>query len=563
MTLSREWLVLVVVSAVGCGGGGRGEAIGTDDSDVTSCATGATVQGIDVSKWDGTINWTSVKSAGNAFAFIRVSDGLNSPDAYFASNWKNAKAAGVYRGVYQYFEASQDPTAQANLVLSNLGSDLGELPAVVDVEVTDGESAATIRAAVDTWSSVIAKGTGRTPIVYVSPGFWPSVGGAAETDGLWVANWGVSCPSLPSAWSSWLFWQYSDTGSVSGISDQVDLNRFNGSLAQLAAYASGGGGGGGSSSGSSGGGSSGGSSSGGSSGSSGGSSSSGSSGSSSGGCGGAVPAGDIARSAVIANAEEWVTAKLQYCQSANGQPDGDSSCSATCERQSNAEWDPYRSDCSGFVSWAWQLPPPGLVTDEFAPFDTSASSTIQCTDLQPGDAANRDAVGHIVIFKEWITPGSEAVFIEEPGCSSSTPYAHEFQSAVTCSGSTVNIAYEGTTFTAIRYTHIVDDPCGGSSSGGSSGGSSSSGSSSGGSSGSCPLAGQSYGQNTCTETLQCDSGSWVARTSDPSSCNTNDLPSGACLTDTGSVDPMNTCTSTLQCDAGVWVDRATDPAACL
>jgi len=174
MALSRSGWVLAVATVVGCGGG-RGEAIGTDDSDVTSCATGSTVQGVDVSKWDGTIDWTSVKSAGNAFAFIRVSDGLNSPDSYFASNWKNAKAAGVYRGVYQYFEADQDPTAQANLVLSNLGSDLGELPAVVDVEVTDGESAATIRAAVNTWSSVIAKGTGRTPVVYVSPGFWPSV----------------------------------------------------------------------------------------------------------------------------------------------------------------------------------------------------------------------------------------------------------------------------------------------------------------------------------------------------------------------------------------------------
>ncbi|HEY5243321.1 MAG TPA: GH25 family lysozyme [Polyangiaceae bacterium] len=499
MALSNAWWLLAVTAVVGCGGG-RGEAIGVEDSDVTSCATGSTVQGVDVSKWDGTIDWTSVKSAGNAFAFIRVSDGLNSPDSYFASNWANAKAAGVYRGVYQYFEANQDPTAQANLVLSSLKGDLGELPAVVDVEVTDGESAATIRKAVDTWSSIITQGTGRAPIIYVSPGFWPSMGGAAETDGLWVANWGVSCPSLPSAWSSWLFWQYSDTGSVSGISDAVDLNRFNGSLAQLAAYASGGSGGGSSSSGSSSGGSSSGGSGGSSSGSGGSGSSGGSSsGSSSGGCSGSVPPGDIARSTVIANAEEWVTAKLQYCQSANGEPDADSSCSATCERTSNAEWDPYRSDCSGFVSWAWQLPAPGLVTDDFAPFDTSASTTIQCTDLQPGDAANRDAVGHMVLFKEWITAGTEAVFIEEPGCSSSTPYAHEFTSAVTCSGSVVNIAYEGAAFTAIRYNQIADDPCGGSSSGSSSGGSSSSsGSSSGGS---------SSGGASCTSDGQCNPGS--------------------------------------------------------
>jgi len=211
----------------------------------------------------------------------------------------------------------------------------------------------------------------------------------------------------------------------------------------------------------------------------------------------AALSGPVTRSQVIANAEQWVTAKLLYCQSANGQPDGDTSCSPTCQRESNPQWDPYRSDCSGFVSWAWELPAPGLVTSEFAPFDTSVSSAIDCTAMLPGDAANRNPnSGHIVIFEKWVTPGQEALFLEEPGCSSSTPYAHEFDSTVTCSGTTVNIAYEGDTFTAIRYDQILDDPAdagegsssgsgSGSSSGSSSGASgSSSGSGSGSSSGS-------------------------------------------------------------------------------
>ena len=98
------------------------------------------------------------------------------------------------------------------------------------------------------------------------------------------------------------------------------------------------------------------------------------------------------------------------------------------------------------------------MTGEFAPFDTAVSTAIKCVDMKPGDAANKDAGGHIVLFEKWITPGSKAVFMEEPGCSSSTPYAHEFTSAVTCSGNDVDIAYEGETFTAIRYIHIADDP---------------------------------------------------------------------------------------------------------
>jgi hypothetical protein len=80
---------------------------------------------------------------------------------------------------------------------------------------------------------------------------------------------------------------------------------------------------------------------------------------------------------------------------------------------------------------------------------------------------------------------------------------------------------------------------------------------------SCALAGQSFAANTCTETLQCDDGAWVARTSDPADCATAVEPNGACITDEGAVVPENTCTSTLQCDDGVWVDRQSDPAACL
>jgi len=159
----------------------------------------------------------------------------------------------------------------------------------------------------------------------------------------------------------------------------------------------------------------------------------------------------------IARAEEWVAAKLLYCQSANGQPDGDNACASVCTRESNPEWDPYRSDCSGFVSWAWGLPAPGRVTSEFAPYETDITTVIQASDLRAGDAANRNSGGHIVLFEKWTTPGSEAMFMEEPGCDSSTPYAHEFTSAVTLDGSNITIAYEGDTFTAIRYGALTEN----------------------------------------------------------------------------------------------------------
>lgn len=162
---------------------------------------------------------------------------------------------------------------------------------------------------------------------------------------------------------------------------------------------------------------------------------------------------DITTTDVLARAEQWVNAKLLYCQSPNHAHDYDSACSSTCNRENNSQWDPYRSDCSGFVSWAWGLPAPGRVTGQFAPADNSVSHAIQATDLQPGDALNYPA-DHIILFVKWITKDKEAQFYEEPGCSSSTPYAHSFTSNVTINGSSVYVSYEGMTFTSIRYNGI-------------------------------------------------------------------------------------------------------------
>jgi hypothetical protein len=248
----------------------------------------------------------------------------------------------------------------------------------------------------------------------------------------------------------------------------------------------------------------------------------------------ATTAAAISGPTIVSNAMQWVNADLHYCQAAYGAVDDDSSCwafegpSHACDRQNNPAWNAYRSDCSGFVTWAWGLPPVGdggYVTSDFAPFSTAISFTINGADLQPGDALNLASDEHIVLFKQWVTPGQSAIFMEEPGCSSATPYAHEFTSDVSISGDEVYIDYEGAKFYAIRYN--------GSAGGGGGGGGTAS----------CSLAGQSYPTNTCTETLQCDNGAWISRTSDAASCDSSVLPNGACLSDTGSVDSMNTCTS--------------------
>ncbi len=162
----------------------------------------------------------------------------------------------------------------------------------------------------------------------------------------------------------------------------------------------------------------------------------------------------ITGSEILSRGDQWVQAQLPYCQAANHAPDLDPSCAPTCTRPNTPAWDPYRSDCSGFISWSWGLPAPGHTTSEFAPADTTVSYVISGSDLQPGDALNIPG-DHIVLFVGWQTVGSVANFYEEPGCSAAQPYAHAFTSNVTINGSSVDIAYEGKAFTAIRFTGLT------------------------------------------------------------------------------------------------------------
>lgn len=160
----------------------------------------------------------------------------------------------------------------------------------------------------------------------------------------------------------------------------------------------------------------------------------------------------VLASKVIDRAEEWVDAKLHYCQAPNHERDYDSACSTYCERENNSAWNPYRSDCSGFVSWAWGLDAPGRTTLQLAPFRDDITHTIDAIDLQPGDAINN--ADHIMLFKAWTNKGHVATFLEEPGCSSATPYAHQVTVNVSITGTHIYVPYNGMTFTAIRFDGI-------------------------------------------------------------------------------------------------------------
>jgi GH25 family lysozyme M1 (1,4-beta-N-acetylmuramidase) len=189
-------------------------------------ANGA-VQGVDVSDDQGSFDWAA---AHVSFGYAQVSDGLYSPQWSFDGNWSRMKSAGVLRGAYQFFEPDQDEVAQANMVIAKVGRlGPGDLPAMIDVEVTRGVGAATLGARVRTWLELVEAGTGRKPIIYTGSYFWEdNVGTDLSGYPIWIAAYGPACPSIPDdGWTNWTIWQYSDGDN------KLDHDVFNGTLAEL------------------------------------------------------------------------------------------------------------------------------------------------------------------------------------------------------------------------------------------------------------------------------------------------------------------------------------------
>ncbi len=238
--IRRSALALLALSA--CAVDDKPElAQASQDVAVGVCAAGPTVYGIDVSRFQGDINWDLVVGSGVKFAFIQISRSLTDIDVKFPYNWRRAKEVGILRGAYQRFQPDQDVIGQAELFVSKLGPYVaGDLPPVLDVEDAKGLSAAVIAARVEEWVSYVEQRVGLKPIIYTGYYFWrDSVGGADFSDHpLWIANYGATCPLVPEAWTDWTIHQYSSTATIPGITaNTVDVNKFNGTLAELQALA--------------------------------------------------------------------------------------------------------------------------------------------------------------------------------------------------------------------------------------------------------------------------------------------------------------------------------------
>jgi GH25 family lysozyme M1 (1,4-beta-N-acetylmuramidase) len=248
---SHLFVLTMVLGAAGCAGGVDNGSSETSES-LTKCSdNGQVVYGVDVSGYQGSsINWSTVKAAGRVFGFAKATEGTGFIDGSFAHNWPGMRNAGVLRGAYHFFRPGVDGAAQADYFVDEIdaqgGLAAGDLPPVADVEVSDNVSAATVIARLHAFLDRVQARTGRVPLIYTANFFWGDYLGNPNFASypLWVANYGPSCPYLPNAFTQWKFWQYADNASVNGIGS-VDGDMFNGTLADLRAWAGGSSGGGG------------------------------------------------------------------------------------------------------------------------------------------------------------------------------------------------------------------------------------------------------------------------------------------------------------------------------
>jgi lysozyme len=192
--------------------------------------------GIDVSNWQGAVDWTKVKNSGRTFAFCKATEGTGFTDAQFATNWANMKKVGLIRGAYHFGRPGSDAVTQARFFVKTVKPQKGDLQLVLDLEVTDGKSPAQVWAWTQSFLAEVKRLTGRPGIIYTGYYFWRDKVGNPTNNlncPLWIAAYGVSAPLVPRAWSTWTFWQYSSTGTVPGVKGNCDLDYFNGSLTQL------------------------------------------------------------------------------------------------------------------------------------------------------------------------------------------------------------------------------------------------------------------------------------------------------------------------------------------
>jgi len=196
------------------------------------------VHGVDVSRWQGEIDWKKLRSQGANFAYIKATDGGDHLDPMFRQNWRAAGAAGLRRGAYHFFYWCRTASSQADWFIRNVPKVDDALPPVIDVEWNHQSSCKkrpsreTVLEKMRVFMDRLEAHYGQRPVIYTAPDFYAdNLRGAFPNHPFWLRSV-ARHPSKVYPGRKWVFWQYSGSGLSHGVKGRIDLNVFHGSEAE-------------------------------------------------------------------------------------------------------------------------------------------------------------------------------------------------------------------------------------------------------------------------------------------------------------------------------------------
>ena len=192
--------------------------------------------GLDVSEYQGTIDWELVENIENEFqiefVMVRATAGKDREDGQFEENWIGAKRRKMIRGAYHYYRPNENSLEQAQLFIKTVRLKKGDLPPVLDIEkLPKGQSLDSLKVGLKRWLKAIEKHYKVKPIIYTGEKYYDDFLKKDFSDYLfWIANYNFYREKIG---DDWLFWQFTEKATIAGIDGNVDVNIFNGDVEQL------------------------------------------------------------------------------------------------------------------------------------------------------------------------------------------------------------------------------------------------------------------------------------------------------------------------------------------
>ena len=192
--------------------------------------------GIDVSQYQGTIDWDNVEAVEEQFELkfvvVRATAGSNKVDLKFKKNWKNLTKSMYIQGAYHYYRPDENSTDQANNFIKNVKLRKGHLPPILDIEkMPKGQSMEKLKEGLQNWLSIVEKHYRVKPIIYTGEKYYEDF---LQEDfpsyQFWIANYN---PWKEKIEDDYLMWQFTEKAQLHGIDELVDVNVFNGNVDDL------------------------------------------------------------------------------------------------------------------------------------------------------------------------------------------------------------------------------------------------------------------------------------------------------------------------------------------